>query len=101
MMRSAGLAAWIYAGLCAGSLLLIPAAANHWMGLADDPHAGDLAFILGLPWSLLSKGLASPPLWLTVALDMLGMAMNILIILWLGYRRTRRDGGGRSPKGTR
>lgn len=90
MMRFAGLVAWIYGGLCAGSLLLIPAAAYHWMGVAEDPHAGDFAFILGLPWTLVLMGLGSPPRWLSVAIVMLGMTMNILLILWLGYRRKRR-----------
>ena len=90
MMRLASLIAWIYGGLCAGALLLIPAAAYGWMGVAADPDAGNFAFILGLPWSLAREAFGSPPLWLSILLVMLGMALNILIILWLGRRRSRR-----------
>jgi hypothetical protein len=89
MMRIAGLVAWIYGGLCAGALLLIPATTYHWMGVAEDPHAGTFAFILGLPWSLVLQAFGPLELWLSILLVMLGMAMNVLIILWLGYRRSR------------
>ena len=89
-MRILGLLAWIYGGLCAGALLLIPAEAHGWMGIAEDPYAGVFAFFLGLPWSLLLYALGSPPLWLEIVLVMLGMAINVLIILWLGRRRSRR-----------
>ena len=88
-MRIYSLFAWIYGGLCAGALLLIPAAAYGWMGIAEDPYAGTFAFILGLPWSLVLEALAFPPLWLSIVLVMLGMAINVLIILWLGRRRSR------------
>ena len=89
MMRIAALIAWIYGGLCAGALLLIPATTYGWMGVVPDPDAGNFAFILGLPWSLVLDAIGSPPLWLSILLVMLGMAMNILIILWLGYRRSQ------------
>jgi hypothetical protein len=88
-VRIASLIAWIYGGLCAGALLLIPAAAYGWMGIAEDPHAGTFAFILGLPWSLVLDALGSPPLWLSIFLVMLAMAINVLIILWFGRRRSR------------
>ena len=88
-MRIYGLFAWIYGGLCAGALLLIPAAAYGWMGIPEDPFAGVFAFILGLPWSLVLYAFASPPLWLTIFLVVAAMAINVLIILWLGRRRSR------------
>ena len=69
------------------------------MGIAEDPYAGDFAFILGLPWSLLLEGVAAS-LWLAIVLVMLGMAINVLIILWFGRRRsvpTRALGAPLSP----
>ena len=89
MMRIAALVAWIYGGLCAGALLLIPATTYGWMGVVPDPDAGTFAFILGLPWSLVLQAFAPLELWQSILLVMLGMAMNILIILWLGYRRSQ------------
>ena len=89
MMRIAALIAWIYGGLCAGALLLIPAAANGWMGVAEDPYAGTFAFILGLPWSLALQAFGPLELGPSILLVMLGMALNILIILWLGRRRSK------------
>ena len=87
-MRIYSLFAWIYGGLCAGAVVLIPA--RLWlMEIAEDPYAGTFAFILGMPWRLVLEALAFPPLWLSIVLVMLGMAINVLIILWLGRRRSR------------
>ncbi len=80
---------WLYAILGLLSLLVIPASANGWLGIAPDPLAGVYAIALALPWSLLIGRLGTIPV--PVALMLLGAAMVMnLLLLELLMRWLRR-----------
>lgn len=40
-----------YGLLCLIALMLIPASAHSWFGIAEDPLSGVFAILLALPWS--------------------------------------------------
>lgn len=83
-MRASCIVAGLYILLCAGALLLVPASAYGWLGVEPDPLSGVFAFVLALPWVMLATALTAPPMWLTLAIMVLGMAINVAIILAIG-----------------
>ncbi|MEJ8855596.1 hypothetical protein WKW79_13505 [Variovorax robiniae] len=88
-MRSAlRLAIGIYALLALLSLLLIPASAHGWFGVARDPLSAVFALALALPWTVLIFALPPMPTWLSFALLALGMTLNVAAGLFV-VRRMR------------
>ncbi len=79
----------IYALLCVGALLLIPANAAGWFGMTPDPLVGIYAIVFALPWSLASRWLGEIPL---PGIVMIGICMllNIATLLAIGWLLDRR-----------
>ncbi|MEJ8846344.1 hypothetical protein [Variovorax rhizosphaerae] len=88
-MRSAlRLVVGIYALLGLLSLLLIPASAHGWFGVASDPLSAVFALALALPWTVLLFALPPMPTWLSFMLLALGMTLNVVAGMLL-VRRMR------------
>ncbi|MDM0043843.1 hypothetical protein QTH91_05045 [Variovorax dokdonensis] len=71
---------WLYAVLGVVSLLVIPASAFGWLGLAPDPMASDYAVLMALPWSLLLGGVGTISMEAAMMLLGAGITMNLLLL---------------------
>lgn len=86
-MRKALLALLIlYVLCCLGALGLIVASQRGLYGLAPDPLAAVFAIGLALPWSLVLQALPSVGPGPSLALLAMGMALNLVIGIWVMRR---------------
>lgn len=82
----------LYALLCLIALLLIPASAHGWFGIAEDPLSGVFAILLALPWSAALGHLPAMGTAATIAVLLAAMILNIAILLAIGKLATRKRG---------
>lgn len=74
----------VYAALCLGAFILIPASDHGWLGISQDPLSGVFVIVLALPWTLLLPHLGNIGVASAIAVILAGMALNIAIMLVIG-----------------
>lgn len=86
-MRKALLALLVFYVLCClGALGLIVVSQRGLYGLAPDPLAAMFAIVLAFPWSLALHALPAVGAHLALALLAMGMALNLVVGIWLMRR---------------
>lgn len=86
----------LYVVACLLALALIPASAAGWFGIERDPLSALFAMVLALPWSALLVALPAMSPWLSAAVLLAAMAVNVAIgvatLRRLQRRRAMRAG---------
>lgn len=89
-VRKTHIVAGVYGVLGAIAVMLVPASAHGWFGLAEDPLAGVFAVVLGAPWVWLLPATDDAPLQLAMAAGAIGLNVVVILLVGRAIRSLRR-----------